>query len=481
MVPSSSNLLESYAPVVPDESEKVEDSGVHVPDDSANIDDPAIHVAVGSRTNHGGWRAVKIASTLLAAISSFIAICSLMGSTGFVQPVSLPVPVSATKARPDNHWGWLDDFQEKWKWHPGLKRRMAEPNITEDLEELRSIGITHPDLHRLLSWNFSNMSANKLADFMPQRVLGQSPATCKAYTQCSAQGLDGNCCPTSDGTMLDCCKGGFAPWYVEHEKRKNDIKYTKCGFHVFQSALYLSEAALSINAAVGDCPQPTHAIRGRHRGQDARVTCAVDIQGILQGFGWTAFFIMDSANFCAKTSNAQVACGAQISGLIAALFDLGEGATAIATDCTFVGNVILKSYISDQMNNQNSNPSVEPTALGFCVMDPMQSIYWLFRAALFIKGAVEDCPKHSENDKEGCAVDLLYVISSFGWAASFLASAASDCAVFVNSKANCASDLADVVSASTMCAAQGIAIKSSCNVFSNHSVRGFDAKNANKR
>merc|ERR1712083_332931 len=33
----------------------------------------------------------------------------------------------------------------------------------------------------------------------------QTTAACNANAACRAQGLDGNCCPTSEGSMLGCC------------------------------------------------------------------------------------------------------------------------------------------------------------------------------------------------------------------------------------------------------------------------------------
>merc|ERR1712060_406622 len=98
------------------------------------------------------------------------------------------------------------------------------------------------------------------------------------------------------------------------------------------------------------------------------------------------------------------------------------------------------------------------TQYGWCVVHPIQASYWLMRAALFIHGATKECG----HDSDDCAIDALYVVSSFGWAAAFLAATVSNCQVVPNSQAYCASDITDLIAALTMVSAQGVAFHGGC-------------------
>uniref|UniRef100_A0A7S2LDM3 Uncharacterized protein n=1 Tax=Zooxanthella nutricula TaxID=1333877 RepID=A0A7S2LDM3_9DINO len=247
-------------------------------------------------------------------------------------------------------------------------------------------------------------------------------------------------------------------WSPGSVSKKTQVKDAKCAIHGFQATLYLIEGALAINNAAVNCPQVKKAggvaLVGPRRHMEAANTCAVDIMGILAGLGWTAFFISAMCSQCGPTATALPGstCAADVTAMIAALMDLGEASSAVGMDCRHdhLKTLFRKAWAAHEGQQAKTN-------LGFCVINPIQASYWLFRAALFIKGAVKACPK---GEWESCSIDILYVISSFGWTAGFIASTVSDCATSVNQNALCTSDITDMIAALTMVSAQGIAFKS---------------------
>merc|ERR1712238_204889 len=156
--------------------------------------------------------------------------------------------------------------------------------------------------------------------------------------------------------------------------------------------------------------------------------------GVLAGFGWTSFFISALADQCSTSLEAPaqgLECAADVTAMVAALMDLGEASAGIATDCQYTG--LKEKFLKAKTEVMIKHENPPQTQLGWCVVHPMQASYWLMRAALFLHAATKDCGE----DADGSAIDALYVISSFGWAAAFLVSTVSNCGLFPNPKAYC--------------------------------------------
>jgi hypothetical protein len=231
--------------------------------------------------------------------------------------------------------------------------------------------------------------------------------------------------------------------------------------HVGQVVLYLVEACLAITDAAQDCPKinngTNNVTESGKFNKYTKLTCAVDIMAVFAGFGWTSYFIAAMCQSCRAGGGPALPgsmCAADVLAMVAALMDLGEGATAVGMDCKWATNTTQELLDASHIYHNGTAP--DQTALGWCVIDPIQAAYWLARAAVFIIGATKSCPT---GDWEDCSIDTLYVISSFGWAAAFLAMAASDCATQMNAKAQCAGDISNLLAAVTMVSAQGITFK----------------------
>jgi len=326
--------------------------------------------------------------------------------------------------------------------HPALVHRLLNPDHEQDMAELRRIGMDHPEVMKAMA-----KQSQVTSSLMDLRQL-------LAYRR----KMMANTSDISSTVSLE----SAAPLVSTPPHAKwtgSEIKDAKCGFHVGQTVLYLTEAGLAIGDAAQDCPQiwkSGKAIQGRRKGKNAINVCAIDIMAIFAGFGWTSFFISDMASMCTTWGKPMPGseCAADITAIIAALLDLGEAAAGVPADCKLVN---LKQAAHKMHTHWSRKHGVKPKSeVGWCVIDPIQASYWLFRAALFIKNSEKHCPKGEWAD---CSIDALYAVSSFGWAAGFLAMAASDCAPAMNSKAQCAGDITDLVAAVTMVSAQSIAFE----------------------
>eukprot|EP00913_Durusdinium_trenchii_P006723 g6319.t1 len=92
-----------------------------------------------------------------------------------------------------------------------------------------------------------------------------------------------------------------------------------------------------------------------------------------------------------------------------------------------------------------------------CVFDSTNAASFLVRAILQIRRASIAC-----SNPRNCAIDILDVISSFGWISRFVSMAVSDCMVRGSQKALCAADLSNLVAALSNGPASGMATVSDC-------------------
>jgi len=62
--------------------------------------------------------------------------------------------------------------------------------------------VTHPDKYDNLPKSINNDAGHSVGETITDESLGSD--TCAEYPKCN--GLTGNCCPTDEGTELECCK-----------------------------------------------------------------------------------------------------------------------------------------------------------------------------------------------------------------------------------------------------------------------------------
>lgn len=327
---------------------------------------------------------------------------------------------------------WMDTLREQL---PGLAARLDSPNITEDEEGLRRVGFTDPKFIRMLT--------------------SQQPATVRQMKAAAVPNI------------------GAIPTAYPQTK---EMRTAKCVLHVGQAALYFAEAGNNIAAATRDCGvikkgrfaghHKAIAVAGHHRGQDAKLTCAVDIEAVIVSFGWAAFFLADAANYCGKESTVKMSCASNSIAMATALFGLAHAATGIPLDCP--GQTVFDVAKSKMHKPKPVNTSA-PEALTFCILEPIHASYWLARAGMIIQNAVIACHYMGQ---QACAMKVLDVISAFGFVAAFLASAVSDCQAIINTRALCAADLIGLISALSTTAAEGMAVHAACDESKNEEAEG---------
>ncbi|CAE8630075.1 unnamed protein product [Polarella glacialis] len=106
--------------------------------------------------------------------------------------------------------------------------------------------------------------------------------------------------------------------------------------------------------------------------------------------------------------------------------------------------------------------------LAECVINVDQAALYIAQAGLTIYAADSDCSPDNlhapgaNNTERACAADILNVLTSFGWTATYLATAASECAETVSSLATCAADVTWLVTSFSEIATASASIAVDC-------------------
>jgi len=95
-----------------------------------------------------------------------------------------------------------------------------------------------------------------------------------------------------------------------------------------------------------------------------------------------------------------------------------------------------------------------------CVVDTSQATFFLGRAGLEITAAVKNCAIRDERLE--CASEVSGVAGAFGFVATYLSSATSECGPTANAKAFCAADISKVVAGLAEFSAAATAMATSC-------------------
>jgi hypothetical protein len=375
------------------------------------------------------------------------------------------------------------------------------------------------------SWSFWNPpNANETTTAEP----GSPLAKCAVYPSCVAQAnktipADGFCCPTSDGTRLDCCAGGLVQ---EPNATFYNASTAMCVIDVMQAAQMLGRAGTSMNAAVKTCVEGT-----TNKNKIAR--CASPVGSVVSSFSYAASFLSTAAAECseslhikdflentlgwdmnwtnakAQSAELQAACSGAVTSFTAGLAQIAESGPAMTQSCEWMKNMPGMSWIKGAVTEAGGPSSINRRAqdgsemasakelrdngslLGWtageirqqeeaeCAFDVGQGTMFLAQAGMQINSAVTDCSDYSlkeggKHAKAMCAVDTSGVIRSFGFVASLLSFAVSNCPIFqLNLDAACSGAIADMVTGIAGLAASGSAFRDTCGFIANATMSMF--------
>jgi len=375
------------------------------------------------------------------------------------------------------------------------------------------------------SWSFWNPpNANDTTTAEP----GSPLAKCDVYPSCVAQAnktipADGFCCPTSDGTRLDCCAGGLV-------QKPNATFYNAstamCAIDVMQAAQMLGRAGTSMNMAVKTCVQGT-----TNKNKIAR--CASPVGNVVSSFSYAASFLSTAAAECseslhikdfmsntlgwdmnwtnakAQSAELQAACSGAVTSFTAGLAQIAESGPSMTQSCEWIKKVPGMSWIEGSMMGAEDPSSIDRRAedsgemasakqlrdnaslLGWsakeikqqeqaeCAFDVGQGTMFLAQAGMQINAAVTDCSDYSlkeggKHAKAMCAVTTSGIIRSFGFVSSLLSFAVTNCPIFkFNMNAACSGAIADMVTGIAGLAAASSAFRDTCGFIANASMSMF--------
>jgi hypothetical protein len=231
--------------------------------------------------------------------------------------------------------------------------------------------------------------------------------------------------------------------------------------------------------------------------------------------GWSPNFV----NAKAQSAEMQAACSGAVTSFTAGLAQIAESGPAITQSCEWMKNIPGMSSITGDAAEEGpssinrraqdggstggagrpttSAPTGGPTAgsaLGgsrveiaqqyeaMCAFDVGQTTMFLAQAGMQINSAVNDCSDYSlkeggKHAKAMCAVDTAGVIKSFGFVASLISFAVSNCPVLQrNLDAECSGAIADMVTGISGLAAAGAAFRDTCGFIMNATMAMFGGK-----
>lgn len=373
------------------------------------------------------------------------------------------------------------------------------------------------------SWSFWNAPSGDSTAAEP----GSPEAKCDVYPLCLApeanktKPADGFCCPTSDGKMLDCCAAGVVQ---EPNATFYNSSTAMCVIDVMQAAQMLGRAGTSMNAAVHTCVQGTS-------NKNKIAQCAAPVGNVVSSFSYAASFLSTAATQCseslhikdwmentlgwspnyvnakAQSAEMQAACSGAVTSFTAGLAQIAESGPAVTQSCEWMKNLPGMSWMTGaasedeegpssiarraQDGGNGSNGSTAGPALGqssveikqqyeaMCAFDVGQTTMFLAQAGTQINSAVYDCSDYSlkeggKHSQAMCAVDTAGVIRSFGFVASLISFAVSNCPIFQrNLDAECSGAIADMVTGISGLAAAGAAFRDTCGFIMNATMAMF--------
>jgi len=183
-------------------------------------------------------------------------------------------------------------------------------------------------------------------------------------------------------------------------------------------------------------------------GYDA-IKCEIDIASAIKATTDMIDIIVGAVNQCDGAVTENAACGAAVGTLTSAAAGLAAGGGDLA------------HWLADNSPGGNIVVDATTTKTGKCVVNVGGAAHGLFGAAAGIKLASKGCDGDSE---EGCATDVLNVMSIMANMGSAVAHITDQCTTEGNVEGDMTGDILGLVGALDLVAAAGIAIEKSCKV-----------------
>jgi hypothetical protein len=290
-----------------------------------------------------------------------------------------------------------------------------------------------------------------------------------------------------------------------------------CVIDVAQAAEMLGRAGTSLNAAVKVC------VRGEvdNKTQSQIARCASPVAGVIESFSYSASFLSQAAKECseslhikdfmknmgwdpswidatAQAAEIQAACAGAVTGFTAALAQIADSGAAVTTHCESELIKYFPGLAGDQANSASdrrlqaanadaaqanftnqtfligdSKKEIRQQQEAECAFDIGQTTLFLANAGTQINSAVFDCSDYrlregGRHAKAMCAVDSAGVIRSFGFVASLISFAVTNCPAFhIDLDAACSGAIAEMVTGIAGLAASGSGFSAACEPITN--------------
>jgi len=179
------------------------------------------------------------------------------------------------------------------------------------------------------------------------------------------------------------------------------------------------------------------------------IKCEIDIASALKAATDMINIIVGAVSHCDGAVTENAACGTAVGTLTSAAAGLAAGGGDLA------------HWLAHNSAGGNIVVDATTTKTGKCVVNVGGAAHGLFGAAAGIKLASKGCDGDSE---EGCATDVLNVMSIMANMGSAVAHITDQCTTEGNVEGDMTGDILGLVGALDLVAAAGIAIEKSCKV-----------------
>eukprot|EP00928_Gymnodinium_smaydae_P020541 TRINITY_DN17939_c0_g2_i1.p1 TRINITY_DN17939_c0_g2~~TRINITY_DN17939_c0_g2_i1.p1 ORF type:complete len:444 (+),score=77.54 TRINITY_DN17939_c0_g2_i1:82-1413(+) len=230
------------------------------------------------------------------------------------------------------------------------------------------------------------------------------------------------------------------------EKRQFDI--ADCAFDVGIATFFLMRASLDIFAASESCIE---------EGVENQELCAMDVSGVVASFADVGAFLAAVSDMCPIDENPEGICAAAIEKTISAVTELVAASSGIAAQCDpddlaqvetdIEDGEAVERRLSSQKNKFVKYNERHAVLDAECTCDISSAILLLGYAGLEVTGATESCSNTEEEEEEKlCASEVSGAIASFGFVATYLSAAATECGATAIAQAACGADISKLVS-----------------------------------
>lgn len=206
-----------------------------------------------------------------------------------------------------------------------------------------------------------------------------------------------------------------------------------CVFDGLQAASFLANAGTAIDAAIPACESPPG---NQDRTLSQKAACASAASGAIQTLLNAAALIQAATSNCDPWwPNYGALCGADVTRIVTTLAEITQGAAGTINHCPSGGR-----RLESANETVPARRLLDTSELAACIVSNIQGTFNLGRLGLILESFSRVC-QPGPNWEASCAAATLGLISNFGYTASFIAAAASQCAEGGNRVAACAADI----------------------------------------